>query len=517
MICCALLSAIAVACGDEFPDTPCPNGTEQDLNTGYCIETVTVIEYRDPEPEPFPCNNGQVLNGPGECISMPVDEPFPCKANELETADGDCIPMPEEWAFPCENGKVLTSDGTCIEYRRCDSPSSPEVCNNFDDDCDGVIDNDCQPVVMAGSLNAQIARTMVGSPDSRIILGNSANVPAAFFRLSALDDAILVQKLTLSNCITAVPDTDGDCADPGETPGDDSIAAMVRISYQNEAGTTVGDTGFLSQGSVSFNNLDVWVPASGTTDVKFMIDTNGVSADGTVSGSQIQLNLNAVAGNGSFRAVGTISGATLTERDLNTYVVSNPMVIRRTQPTVSLASGTPSGAGVPGLSEVFRFNITADARGYLLMHQILFKLISSDGANTGWNGCDAIGLPTKWELYDAADPSRKLDDAGDWSFYTASGTPCSSGEVLSLAVLTLRADPTTPSEEIRAGETKTYVPRFESYGASSSQDDAIRIDLPDTGFPYDINFRWGDGTVAGSDIGSEYIRNLPITGGTIVY
>lgn len=379
-------------------------------------------------------------------------------------------------------------------------------------------------IIDAGDLTVTLDG---GTANSTIVLGASTGVAAAKYKFDAEDESFLVKKLTLRNCVipTGTADADDDCADGGETLGSDDVAAAVKISYLNQAGSTVTKTGFLSGGSVTFSSLDMYVPVDSTRVLSVIMDTGVVSPTGATSGSQISLNFDAedTGAVATFEAVGAGSGETLTEADVDTYVVANEMTARKTKPTISLASGSPSGAAVPGLSEIFRFNVAADSRGSVTLSEILFKLTSTDNGATLWNDCGTgtRDAATAWEFYDLDDPSEKLDDATDWTFLDNAGGACAGVDVLTYVELNLETSATHPAEEIGAGETKTYVVRFDSTGASSADDDSIRLDIPDEtetsglGTANDA-IEWDD-DVEALNIDGTLIKNLPVTGGSLVF
>ncbi|OGL66585.1 hypothetical protein A2856_02790 [Candidatus Uhrbacteria bacterium RIFCSPHIGHO2_01_FULL_63_20] len=343
------------------------------------------------------------------------------------------------------------------------------------------------------------------TPNSTIILGNSTGVPTAKFLFSALDEPFLVKKLSLENFI--------EC--------NSGIAAAVKIAYQNQAGATVTKTGFLSDDVVIFSGLDFFVPEGVSRPLAVTIDTSSVgSSTGVASGDCFHLWLD--ADTRTFEAVGTASGTTIDETDLLTEAHGNRMTIRKTKPTISLASGSPSGAGVPGLNEVFRFNVAADSRGFVTLDSVLFKMTSS---GSGWNRCNNLNDTTRWEFYDIDDPSEKLDDGSasglpdsDWLFDDGGNARgCFGDATLKYANLVLNNNEATPSEEIGAGETKTYVVRMDTTGASA--DDAIRLDIADQAEASLVGMNaitWDD-DFEGQDIGGALVKNLPITGGLITY
>ncbi len=381
----------------------------------------------------------------------------------------------------------------------------------------------------AGSLTVSLDGS---SANSTIILGASTGVSVSKFKFDATDEPFVVKHLELRNCVTTTADADGDCADAGETSGSDDIAATVKISYTNSEGSTETKSGFLSSGIVSFDGLDLYVPTESTRTVTVTVDTASVSSTGASSGAQIQLNFDAeTSGSAEFEATGDSSGETIDETDLDTYVLANDMVMRKTKPTLSLASGSPSGAGIPGNSEVFRFNVAADSRGFVTLEKVIFKVASSD-ADNDFNLCSNLGDATKWEVYDLDDSSTKLDDSGDWTFLDSGASDaaqdCDAGNPIAYAAFDLEGSATTGTEEIGAGETKTYVVKVDTTGASSTDDDSIRLDIidedeADTGDAFDATddgdgqaIRWND-DAEGSNATGDLVKNLPVTGGSIQY
>lgn len=416
-------------------------------------------------------------------------------------------------------------------------------------------------VAASGSLTIESDGS---TPKSTLLLGNSTGLHVATYKFSASNENFRVKELTLRNCVTLAHDTDDDCADSGETAGSDNVSSLVKLEYQDQAGVTKTKTGFLAGNRVDFTDLTFFVNTSGTHQVKVYIDTNSVSSTTATSGAALQLNLSYEEGGTSsrFDAVGLSSGTSIalaTQDDgggalgaNDGYHLGKKMILRKTKPLISLANGSPSGAGVPGLSEVFRFNVAADSRGTVEFKEVTFKVTSTDNSGNNWNQCDtdaadAVNLAdaTEWEFYDAADPGTKLDDATDWAFYGSDGTTCNTtARDLGYVLLNFEGSSTTGTEEIGAGEVRTYVLRVETTFASAANDDSIRIDIPDqtelcdnpnnvgtndadcddAGDGTDLGaddvddpaFEWDDDN-EGSNATGHLLKNLPVVGGTIVY
>lgn len=369
------------------------------------------------------------------------------------------------------------------------------------------------------SAEGAITATLDGSsPDSTIILGASTGVSVGVWKFEADDEAFVVETLNFDNGAV------------------DDVASAVKVSCADEAGTTVTKTGFLTGGTVTFENLECYIPTDVTKTISVSIDTNSVSSTGATSGDDFELTLDV----SESEATGDASGETIALGGLDS--TADVMVLHKTKPTISLASGSPSGAGVPGNNEALRFNVSADSRGFVTLEAITFELAMTDTDND-FNLCDDLADPDSFELYDLDNPSTKLDDDGDWGFLEdpddasfADDDACTSLAVLKYAVLDFDMDATTGDEEIGAGDTKTYVLKVDTSGGD--EDDSIRVDLPgqsDFGDVtegetlYDVDptttegdttsvldaIRWDDDT-EGDDFDGDLVKS-PITGGTVAF
>lgn len=402
-----------------------------------------------------------------------------CNYANVDTTDGA-----DEYIYFIDNIDMhdVSSD---IVAEDEDGNEVDAIINNSNDGGTVVIE-----IVDAGELFLDVDGS---TPTSTILLGNSTDVTVGVFEFDSTEEGFTVTDLTIVD--------DDDC----------TVASAVTLSYKNEAGTTKEKTGYFAGCTVTFSGLDFWVASDATPNLTVMIDTNDVSATGTESGDWIWVGLE--ADTLTFKAVGASSGETIT--DLGTTAWANEMIVRKTKPTVSLASGSPSGSGVPGLSEVLRFNVSADSRGDVDLYGMYLKLNSSANGGDLWNMCnyggDRLDDGTLWEVYNSDDASTKIDT--DWIFYDEGGHDCGDGDAEELQWAWFDFDPT---EEIASGDTNTYVVRVDTSEASSADDDSIRLDIPsedDTPGGYAI--WWGDGE--DGDIDGEFIKNLPVTGGTIVY
>ncbi len=176
------------------------------------------------------------------------------------------------------------------------------------------------------------------------------------------------------------------------------------------------------------------------------------------------------------------------------------------EPTVSLSAFSPSGAAIPGMSEVFRFNVTAPSSGDIELMQIPLSVITTDNGATDWNHCGnangtaAFANASRFEIYD--DSFTPITTG--WTFNRAGGLNCISqvqfvAEDLTDAIATV-------TSTVHAGSTEMYMVFVDTTDASAKLDDAIRIDMDD-----EASFFWNDGTTNHNGVGINY---LPITGGT---
>ncbi|OGL66781.1 hypothetical protein A2856_03380 [Candidatus Uhrbacteria bacterium RIFCSPHIGHO2_01_FULL_63_20] len=461
-----------------------------------------------------------------------------CKCDGVEVAcDDPCEPETvTETVYVCALDGEEVSDPS-----ECPDPLAlvcPEGTTPFTNTATG--ETGCQENVGEGEGEGEIpenaghlAIAVAGSsPRSSIVLGNSAGVEILTLRLHAEGESFVVNTLNFDLCERV--DFDGNCDGFGPRA---AIGALVVI-YPSTSGTvtrTINDPSLFDLGHETIRDLGIFVPNGQDTLVHFAVTLNSVDGDEVRSGDRIQLKFT-INGGVDFEAEGQWSGLlidgpitggvpsmnghpNLTVCNGDNFCAGQQMTIRKTKPTISLASGSPSGAGVPGLSEVMRFNVAADSRGYVTLHHIAFKMTATDTDGT-WTTCDQLADPTKWELFDIDDPSVKLDGDDGWEFFGADGNVCAGDTPLKYAVFSYYIDVGQNSVEIGAGETDTYVLRVDTTGASAANDDSIRISIPDETEMFaatnQVAILWED-DVTGALAFGNLINDLPVTGGTIVY
>jgi len=341
-----------------------------------------------------------------------------------------------------------------------------------------------------GTLSARLSSD---SPEPGIVLAGSSNVLLGSWTFASTGEPFAIPRLMFTNTTSITP------------------LYELELKYEDATGSTITLTEPAGDW-VYFEGLTLEV--DGTSSIELY--ANAIrTADDSVSGNRIGYALDFDAP--GFAAGGTISGVDATDAGIGDDAIpSSEFVVYATEPTMTLASGSPSGSSVPGNAETFRFNVAADSRADLTVGQIVFKIDTTDISTTGWNDCGDGTSATfadadKWNLYDRNDLTAPLD--GTWTFLNASAGECSiDADPVAYAMFTL-ADPSV----IRAGETETLSLYVDSTNASTVDDDSLRVSVSGTdelSAAHISALEWNDGY---SDADETYVNALPVIGGTLTY
>ncbi len=372
-----------------------------------------------------------------------------------------------------------------------------------------------------GTLTLDVAGN---TPKSTIITGGATDVPMTTLKFMATNESFKVNKLRISN----------------DAAADDAAISTVKLSYKDANGVTVTKTGSLSGGHVDISDLGLIVPVNVDTIVTIAVDLGTINSSG-ISGLTPTLRVDF---NGTFEAVGVQSGASLDEgsdvhatnlgttncsdgsatvsgcyADTAVTATGNTMTVRKTVPTVVLASQQPQAAGTPGFNEVFRFTVSADQKGAVNMTQVAFKLTATDkDAGSDWRKADSL-TAAKWKLYNVSDTSNPLTCT--WTFKASDGTTDVLDGVQSSYTYALCTLPAATPEQVLAGTTNTYYLKLDTSLASSATAtaDSVRIDIPDFSETYTpVIFGWDEtGTGAATGLNEQYVKMLPLIGTNIHY
>ena len=365
---------------------------------------------------------------------------------------------------------VEDADGTSRDAT-ADSPNAAD---------DGGAPTVAVTVAAAGSLAVSLDSS---SPDEAYLMAGTSDNWVSSFRIEATNEAFTIDTISFDETQGAV--------DGGAATVYANNVASVGISYTNEAGNTETKTAYMSAGVAKFAGTAIYVnpEQAAVVDVYVnvpMIDrTSGGSA---TSGERIALSFTNADGSGTenFRAVGIGSGTTLNEGSSGIADVSaNMMHIVETYPTIALHASSPSGASVPGNNEVLRFTVSAAGNEDVVLSEIVFKVTTTDNGASNWDYCDStpgsttagLIVPSELSFFDASNTSSDLDNSGaDWTMLDTAGNDCDGTTPEQIGFMQLEL--TTP-RVISAGTTKTFILKLDTTGASSSADDAIRIDIPE--------------------------------------
>lgn len=395
----------------------------------------------------------------------------------------------EIYAFTIEGAQEIQAENN-------DGNALCEENITFDGEFGGLNLDHAQTVIVQGGLPDLNVRVATNTPEPRVLLPSMQGVRVTTYEtVAGLGTNYLLQELVFENCLAR--DEEGACAQYG----DDTAIGHIVLTYTDPRDHVEHRrSGLLTNGRVTFNGLaGLLAPALVVNQFTLSVDTSPRFQ--VRSGQQFRLQLV------EYRAVHTRTAQVATHEDFPPQGEPATHTVYLTRPTVTLAVGTPSGSAVPGLIETLRFNVSADGRGELYVRRITFRLFSTDNADSGWNGCRNLADPTKWRLRDDFDPIVTTI-----VFATEDGGPCgNTPEPVAYAIVTMLV-------EVPAGATETFHLRVDTTGASSRDNDVIRVDIPSESqlvnqvFPA---FEWED---ANGDIldGSE-IRNLPVQGGTLVF
>ena len=281
------------------------------------------------------------------------------------------------------------------------------------------------------------------------------------------------------------------------TFGNDMYAQYVSLYYRDAQSNVITMTGWITGGEIHFGNVSDFHCEPGGNNCG--LELSVVTAENAPPDFQVQASYDPQHPDNEF--VGATSGNTMyaTTQDV---ITGNPHQMARPI-TVTLASGSPAGAAIPGMYELFRFNVSADSWGDITLVQIPFRMISTDNGSSNWNSCGNMADPTKWIVRDW---SNGQAIQANWEFRNYLLDPCSNPDSpFGYALVTFVAD-----EVIPAGDTETYQIWVDTTAASAIDDDAVRLDID-----------WEPGLLWENAYGYQFdgtgVNNLPVTGGTLLY
>ena len=320
-------------------------------------------------------------------------------------------------------------------------------------------------------------------------------------------EPLKVRKLGFINCPGY--GATGPCAKPGKP----ALFTAYTLSYVGSDGKEKNvSVKADAQGRAVFSGLDVLVNPNAV--VALVGDAGPYFAD--LAGAEAQFVLSDA--DGLFEAVGARTGSYFTGfggDGVRGVASGTTFAMARAVP--SAVQVTPSQSTVtPSMTEVLRYTLASVGASPVSVRTMTFRLGATDKGNSGWNLCEKLGSTSKWGLRDAADPDRRLENALDWSFYQADGTPCAEGKNLAFAVVDFAQSGDLNPLSVAAGAKRTLILRVDTTLASGALHDTMRIDLtrrPDVrALP---GFIWSDGALPFSD--RDPGIGFPVFGTTITF
>lgn len=324
-------------------------------------------------------------------------------------------------------------------------------------------------------------------PSADFVLTSSSDNRVANFRFTAATESFTVTTLSVSE---EQAEDDTGTADSSAYANNISL---VTLAYEDEDGATVESTATMNGNEAKFTGLSIPVVIGSPADVDVYVNvplTDRDSGGTAKSNEKVRMGLFADTTNDdNFRAIGSASGTALDDDDVtvigdDSYATDSvpTFVVRETKPTIALSSSSPSGALVPGLQEVLRFNVSAASNEDVVMDEVIFKFSATDNGSTDWNmydpdaglAGDDIDTPD-FSIYnlDEQGTTAQLEAADtEWSILESDGSTNDQDEDVAFVLLNLAT-----MEIIPKGDTYSYALYFDSTGASAGSDDAIRFDI----------------------------------------
>ena len=336
----------------------------------------------------------------------------------------------------------------------------------------------------SGSLSVSNESSPTNPNDALIVAGKDNLTVAAWkFTASNIED-LLVTRIVVQEV------------------GSDDVPGNVRNLALYVDGVQVGDTvPSLTTGSPDAATFDkaaglFTIPKNGNKTVVLKISTTGAdNATFAANGQSVQFRIvlptdTAITATSTISAKGATSNAYAGSVNAGNKTANTAgMKIVKTKPTFALASGSPSGTLIPGLVEVLRFTITADAANDVTFtsgtHNIRLTVVSSV------TGDDA---DNEYSLYDNDNPGTALQTIDDVD-------TVNTGETINFSTFAL----TVPAGTTKTLFVKADLSEVPQYGSFQLSIQNAAADLS-----------WSDGTTA-ADINDTLTgKGTPLYGGALV-
>lgn len=431
--------------------------------------------------------SGTLLDGPkgietnGDILFNTIVWTVPAGSTELVVAKCD-LANPSDtdndfFALDIDTSSDVTaedSEGTTVTASLTASGSGDDGINDTNASASVFDASVVMTVDDAGTLTSSVSS---GTPSADFVVTGSSDNKVGEFTFTSANENFIVTKLSI---------TEEAAQDNGQGTDATTYAnniGTVTIEYPAADGTTKTASASMAGNEAKFSSLDFLVEEGQNNNLVVYVSvpaSDRNSGGAATSNEKIEVGIS--EGTGDFEAVGQGSGTTLTSTSGGALETDKTFIVRETKPTVSLASGSPSGAKIPGDQEVLRFNVAANSNEDVVLNEIIFDISSTDNGSTGWNLCDADDsvslLPADLDFYNLSDEgtSTALDVDASWASYASDEDTCATagaGEKVEYVHLTLAT-----AEVVPAGSTYTYALYLDSTGATSgSSGDTLQVSI----------------------------------------
>jgi hypothetical protein len=357
-------------------------------------------------------------------------------------------------------------------------------------------------ITASGSMTYVIAPDDTESQAGLVVAGNSS-VVLAKVRLTASNEELKQTKLHV------------DLANAG------SYTDLASMSLYDGSTLVAGPVSVDSTGGVDFTGMSLVVPKDSSKTITIKGALNAIS-NGAVTGHDLQVIVRTGTGL-EYRGTNSSTVATTTTSG---DVPGRSKLVRKTIPTVSLASLPTSIVSNGGGIVLARFTVTADAAENISLKKLAFK-VSMNGTTT-----EAVSSPAIREVGQGSDISSSTQDVDTVAHMSACGFNTVPNQLACVRIVFAN------EQVISAGTSKTYELRMTTANFTTSGDSVSTILLGDSanavghltasalgvdnfvvGTSGEYNFVWSDNSViAHSDVAitgsadwtnGNLVKNLP--------
>jgi len=315
--------------------------------------------------------------------------------------------------------------------------------------------------VKAGTLSVE--KDASSPVENQIAPGGEDDLLVARFKLTATDEDFEVDTMTF-----AVTNSSGSLSAGSSLA--DCVASLTLLYPTSLSTPSVLDGSTLSAIAginSQLTSLGLMVPKDSHVYVELYADLADHSLEGGSldSDDALSFTLNTSGTGGEFEATGLTSGTTVTESDLGDITADTITYVYRTIPTVANATSLGSSLITGTDQEVYRFTVSADSNGDVVLQYVALQIATTGLETTGTNSLsNDISCSDSYDYTNAPiyiTEHGKSTKVGIGCYNTATGTAAITMNVSS-------SGGTNSGTVISAGNTKTFSVYADVYEDSST-------------------------------------------------